>query len=301
MKRRSALFGLAVIVLALGTTRQAFAWGDVGHAAVALIAERYLTPEIRARVHAMLDSDTDPLAPHDIAGAATWADRYKHAGDRSQVVAFRPTGKWHYVDIELDHPDLDAACYGHPPLKPGMAASQGPARACIVDKIDQFTAELAAPETAPGERLLALKFVLHLVGDLHQPLHACDDHDAGGNGVRAQAAGFRAGSLHGYWDTVFVNRLGLKPRTIVAALTARITPAQRSAWEKGAPADWAMESFRLCRDDAYGRLGRPRPGKPVALGRAYVDRAMAVVRLQLCRAGVRLAAMLNRALATGAG
>ena len=83
------------------------------------------------------------------------------------------------MDTELAQPDLASACFDHPPLPAGVPASQGPPPACVVDKIDQFTAELSNPATGASERLLALKFLLHFVGDLHQPLHAADDHDAG--------------------------------------------------------------------------------------------------------------------------
>ena len=84
-------------------------------------------------------------------------------------------------------------------MPPGILASHGPADACIVDKIDQFEAELANPETAPEERLVALKFLLYLVGDVHQPLHATDDHDAGGKaGGRRRVSGQQPALFLGY-------------------------------------------------------------------------------------------------------
>ena len=84
------------------------------------------------------------------------------------------------MDVELGQPDLVAACFGHPALPLGIPASKGPPQACVVDKINQFSAELGDPATAYSEQLVALKFLLHFVGDLHQPLHASDDHDSGG-------------------------------------------------------------------------------------------------------------------------
>jgi S1/P1 Nuclease/AefR-like transcriptional repressor, C-terminal domain len=95
---------------------------------------------------------------------------------------------------------LASACFSHPPLPPGILASKGPPRACVVDKVDQFAAELANPAIGDSERLLALKFLLHFVGDLHQPLHAADDHDAGGTKELVTAEGFHPGNLHRYWD-----------------------------------------------------------------------------------------------------
>src|SRR6516225_4043340 len=102
-------------------------------------------------------------------------------GSRRVRQRYEQTRQWHFVNIELDGPNLDRACFGHPRLPAAVPASSSPAKACLVDKIEQFTAELSNSATAPGERLLALEFLLHLVGDVHQPLHAVDDHDAGGN------------------------------------------------------------------------------------------------------------------------
>src|SRR5262249_19143564 len=114
------------------------------------------------------------------------------------------TRNWHFINIELKDGNLAAACFGHPGLPPGTPASRGPATACVVDKIDQFAAELAAADTHTSERRLALQFLLHFVGDIHQPLHAADDHDAGGNDKLVSATGFEPGKLHGYWDLEFV-------------------------------------------------------------------------------------------------
>ena len=171
----------AALLIAGLLPRHAQAWGDEGHRIIALIAERYLDPTAHTQLDAMLGGDTDSLTPHDIAGESMWADKYRDSDRNGSGERYRRTRQWHFVDIELDSPTLEQACHNHPRLPPGTLASRGPADACIVDKIDQFEAELANPETAPEERLVALRFLLHLVGEVHQPLHAADDHDAGGN------------------------------------------------------------------------------------------------------------------------
>ena len=89
-----------------------------------------------------------------------------------------------------------------------------------------------------------------MVGDLHQPLHASDDHDAGGNAVKVAAAGLPAGTLHGYWDTEFVRRLGAEPAAVAATLASRITVAQAQRWSQGTAGDWAQESSQVARDAA---------------------------------------------------
>jgi hypothetical protein len=104
---------------------------------------------------------------------------------------------------------------------------------------------------------VALKLVLHLVGDLHQPLHASDANDRGSNNKRVSAPGFKAGNLHHYWDTAFVDQLGPNVRMIASDLIGHITESQAQTWMQGTVSDWAMESFQIAKRDAYGQLPRP--------------------------------------------
>jgi len=248
-------FALAIILGLL--PRSALAWGDEGHKIVALVAEQILDLAVREEIDAMLAADADTLTAHDIAHESNWADRYRDSDRNGSRQHYEQTRRWHFVDVELSDPNLDRACFGHPPLPADTVVSNGPAQDCAVDKIEQFAAELTDPRTDPDERLVALKFVLHLVGDLHQPLHAADDHDAGGNRKRVVANGFQTGNLHHFWDTEFVRRLGDDTKQVAAELTAAISDEQRHAWSQGAVSDWAMESFGVARRDAYGLLPEP--------------------------------------------
>lgn len=265
----------------------ALAWGFAGHEVVAAIARNYLTPEVRQRVDQLLAADTDSLTSHDMASEATWADRYRGAGHPE-------TASWHFVDIELDHPDLAAACYGFP--TPASAASAGPKDDCVVDKITEFSAEMRSPTTAPAERLLALKYLLHFVGDVHQPLHAADNHDRGGNCVLLALSGPRSTNLHSYWDTTVVQALGDDPNALAQTLIAQITPAQKVAWEKGDAKAWAMESYEIAKQSVYAIGSKPgcdRDRPPLSLPNSYATMARSVAALQLEKAGVRLAAILS--------
>lgn len=293
--RRCAVLVL-LFVSAVTVPDWAFAWGDEGHRVIALVAERFLEPSVREKVAAMLAADPDDLTAHDIASEATWADRYRDSDRRGSRQHYEQTWQWHFADIEIADPSLDTACIGHPALPAGTLASNGPARACIVDKIGQFETELADPKTNPEERLVALKFILHLVGDLHQPLHAADDHDAGGNRKRVVAEGSRPGDLHHFWDVEFVERLGTDPRDVANGLVAGISDQQREAWSQGTASDWAMETFAIAQRDAYGRLPEASTRGVYVLDSQYVETAVEDVRLQLSRAGVRLSAVLNKAL-----
>jgi S1/P1 Nuclease len=277
----------------LAQPRTALAWGDDGHKVVALIAQSFLETDVRKRVNALLAADTDSLTAHDIASAATWADKFR---DSNIGGARQKTRQWHFVDIEISTPDLNAACFNHPPIPSGTVASDGPADDCVIDKIEEFAAELANPTTDHEEQVVALKFLLHFVGDLHQPLHSSDDHDRGGNDKKVSAAGFRAGNLHHFWDTEFVNQLETDPKSIASDLIGHISRDQIKTWQAGSPSDWAKDSFKVAKDDAYGQLPEPGPRGTFRLPEEYVTTAVDDVAQQLSKAGVRLAFVLNNAL-----
>lgn len=275
-------------ILTLAAPAPALAWGRTGHAVVAEIARNYLTPKAAAAVDALLASDPDALTDKDLGARASWADAWRRD--------HRETSQWHFADVELGHPDLAQACFGFPPS--ATPASAGPAKDCVVGRLEAFERELADPKTDPAERLLAFKFVLHFVGDLHQPLHAADNQDKGGNCVPLALGGPRTVNLHGYWDGVVVDALGPDAKTIAATLSAQIKPADRRAWERGDARAWAMESFELARTVAYAVGSKPgcaNDTAPVSLPAGYGDKAAATAGLQLKRAGVRLALELNRA------
>ena len=266
----------------------ALAWGDEGHMVVGLIADHYLTANTRAQVETILAADSSGLTATDIASEATWADKYRNS--------HRETASWHFVDTEISDGDIDAACFGHPSLPANTPASGGVAQDCVVDKVDQFAIELRDPATTPAERLLALQFLLHFVGDLHQPLHSSDSHDRGGNDETVSATGIAAGKLHAYWDTAFVNKLGTDQNKVAAALIAKITSAEVKQWQKQTPRDWSLEAFDIARTDVYGKLPTPDSSGKYKLPATYVSNAGSVVATQLSRAGVRLAKVLNDAL-----
>jgi hypothetical protein len=260
-----AIRGVAVLgaMLSLGSLPTVvYAWGDEGHEVVGLIATHYLTPDVKKKVNQILAADTTQLTPNkNIDVEATWADKFRDSDRNSTKVHYNATHNWHFVDLELSGPDLKSACFGQPPLN-GALASNGPADDCIVDKVDEFAAELQNPATTDPERLLALQFLLHFVGDIHQPLHSSDDHDQGGNQeiVKAATVSSKTGKLHGFWDTQFVSALGKSKTAIANKLVSQITDAQRTKWSKGTAADWAQESFAVSKVNAYGPL--PTPTSP---------------------------------------
>jgi hypothetical protein len=281
-------FFAATAALALLPTQNALAWGDEGHEIVALIAQANLDPTVLKKVNALLAADIDDLTAHDIASAATWADKYR--------INHRETAAWHFVDIELSDPNLDRACFGHPAVPSGQPASAGPANDCVVDKVQEFADELSNPATAPEEQIVALKFLLHFVGDMHQPLHAADNNDQGGNQKKVSAAGQHPGNLHHFWDAVFVEQLGPNAKVIASDLITHISKDDVRTWSQGTPADWAMDSFQIAKNDAYGQLPQPSSKGVYRLDDDYMANATQEVANQLSKAGVRLAFILNNAL-----
>ena len=278
---------LLIALMALLAVDTAAAWGRVGHEAVAWIAIARLDAETLAHATSLLDTDAAGMAE-----AATWADRVRDGDDD-----WAHTFSWHFTNLDIREPDLEAACFGHPPVPDGMAASQAPEQSCVVDKIAQFRAELADPATPVAERRLALMFLLHFVGDLHQPLHSANDDDRGGNDKTVRLPGHEAASLHHYWDTVFLPPIEGGSRALADALLAGAEAPALPAGTAGGARDWARETFSLAVRWSYGALPEPGPDGVHVLDARYRQAAESVVAVQLLRAGYRLAAVIEEAFA----
>ena len=254
---------LAVLLVAAPVP--AFAWGAQGHEIVAAMALRELTPAARGQVAHLLGGEA--MMIHD----ANWADEVRDQR--------RDTGSWHYVNIPLAAPGYD----------PRRDCPRGD---CVVAQIGNDLRQLGDRRASDRTRAEALRFLIHFVADIHQPLHAADDGDRGGNDVHV-AMGRERASLHKVWDTDVVQALGYDTGVIAADLERSVTPAQRKAWSAGTPAGWANESLAVARDEIYPPVDGRRF---VRLPRDYVYRESAVARVQLAKAGVRLAWLLNSAL-----
>ena len=166
----------------------------------------------------------------------------------------------------------------------------------MVNKIEEFRAELLNNATGATELREALQFTLHFFGDSHQPLHSSNDNDEDGNEKNVTAPGIAAGSLHAYWDTQFVELLGSSESAIAQSLIANITSGEIAQWSAGTADDWAMESFTIAQTDAYGLLPAFTSKNHYSPPASYVTDAKSVVATQLSKAGARLAFVLNNAL-----
>src|SRR5918994_1374279 len=158
-------------------------------------------------------------------------------------------------------------------------------RNCIIEAIAWYVQVLKSPDAPRNEKRIALRFVVHLVGDIHQPLHAGFAEDRGGNSVDVRFNG-RKESLHSLWDTALVELEQGTPAEIAKRIQAAVTSDDVNQWQQGTPAEWALESLAIVRAQVY-RL--TASGEITA---SYTERARAVIRTRLMQAGIRLAWML---------
>ena len=268
------LAGALIFALSLvsGIT-PAFAWGTEGHRIVAFIAASELTPPARAEVSRLLGGSL----PRAMVRVSTWADAIRR--DRPH------TAPWHYVDIPFGSSGYVAA----------RDCREGN---CVVAQIERDTRRIADRELTDAVRARALRFLIHFVADEHQPLHAANDHDRGGNEVHVVLNG-RHTNLHAVWDDAVVRALGRSPARVARRLEARITPFERARWQQGNPVDWANNSFAIASRDIFPLLhGRSYRYAPLILPPDYARRNAPIAARQLEKAGVRLALLLNRAFAT---
>jgi hypothetical protein len=267
----------------------ALAWGPQGHRTIGAIADRLLTPGAHAAVSQLLADDRDkfdnPSGRTTLESVSEWAD------ELHGTAAGHPT--WHYDDVPV--------CGGGG--KPGYC----PDGQCNTEQLKRLIAVLGDGRAPARERNEALKWVVHLVGDIHQPLHAADNGDHGGNLVPVVLEGVRTRgreNLHRAWDGDLVqltldSRNRQQPPRNIDALTAEAANLVREVGQ-GTPDSWARESNNLARNVAYhypGFVCNSLPAGVVVLDAAYLDDAHVVVRERLLLAGARLASLLNKALA----
>jgi hypothetical protein len=294
LTRRTIVLGGSLLLIA----RFSFAWGHEGHRVIAKIAAKNLSQDARKQVGAILGTGDAGLEAA-MANAATWADEIDKRATG--------TGNWHFVNVPVAAPFTVAGlCVAHD---------------CVIDQIGNMSDRLGTntpgfvlqmpPNPARPMTSQEMAFLIHLVGDIHQRLHAAANGVRGGNCVNLTQAlthgdGSRATTdLHGAWDVdevlaVFKAR-GDEDATATALFQRFKSGAQ--VQQLTVP-DWARESNDLAKTDVYGKLqipnhtapaGQCAPGiAPVNVDQTYLDGNVADVEVQLMRAGIRLSNMLNQ-------
>jgi hypothetical protein len=311
---------LGIVLTLLGLARPAWPWGCEGHEIVARIAERHLTAHALRMVNGLLNPlPIDPhlqqachaSTPDPMADVSTWADDVR--GDFTSP--FYGTGAWHFVDIPLgaSQHDVNRFC---------------PPKGCVLTAIDDQLAVLRAGNGDRRRRAEALMFVIHLVADLHQPLHCATNNDQGANCVPVAYfdlqpqlspehpdSGVYQPNLHMVWDSYLVRGVaGHGTPAQFAAFLERRYAAELDAWQRATVdlRQWAWESHEVAARVVYGKLPAPIAAQKPArvtqcnvvsgnmlrlherLGQRYQDAVAPALEEQLAKAGIRLALILNR-------
>jgi hypothetical protein len=279
--RKPAILALG-LALALAASPAAMAWSALGHRLVGELAERHLGPAAEAQVKLLLAGEPEP----SLAGVATWADDLRNTDPE----AFKRTGRWHYINTP-----------------PGAGCAYVPARdcpdgECVIAAIERQRAILADRNQPLAARRDALKFVVHFVGDVHQPLHATNHTDKGGNDFQVSLRtdlepeayarkryvdGVMGTNLHSVWDYYILGseRLGLRPNA--DRLDALPWPPKTDAGT--GPVAGAGESCRLV--DARHLY----PDKHT-MDRSYLDAERPLAEQRVRQAAYRLAQLLDDTL-----
>ena len=284
MRRLAAL----AAVLALLVAAPVVAWSALGHKLVGELAQRHLTPAANAEVARLLAGEPDPT----LAGVATWADDLRNKDPES----FKRTSRWHYVNLSSDK-----CAY-----RPERDCRDGE---CIIAAIEKQRAILADRRQPLEARRDALKFLVHFVGDIHQPMHANARDDQGGNryqislrtGIEPEAYardryvdGVMGTNLHSVWDYYVLAERGLDLEQYAERLDHEPWPPVMDH-AAVTPASWASESCALT---DLRQLYPTQNGREVhKLDRSYMDKHRALAEQRIRIAAWRLATLLNATLA----
>ncbi len=254
-KRACAILLLAGII---GWPAPVSGWGPLGHRVAARLAEPRLSAAASAAVRNLLDPG------ESFVDAALWADSQRNIPH---------SALWHFVNVPITETKYNPAYC--------------PRDGCVVGKIADFKATLRNPRASRAQKQVALRFLIHAIQDVHQPLHVGGRGDRGGNDLQVRFFG-QGANLHQVWDWRVLERHARSEDWLVRELEGMI-----GADGGGTETEWADESLTEARL-AYLQPGSDRPLAPGAsLGRAYYVRAVPVVRKRLVQAGLRVAAVLN--------
>lgn len=249
---------ILLALLSISFSCNALAWGQTGHRVTGAIAEHYLSPAAQAAVRAILPAE-------DLAEASTYPDEMRsNPGEFWQKTA----GPFHYVTV---------------PVKKRYAQVGAPQEGDAVTALSKFRAVLKNPRSSLPEKQLALRFIVHIIGDLHQPLHSGNGTDRGGNDVNINFF-WKDSNLHRVWDSEMLDQRQLSYTEWTAQLKRKISQQDITAWSVTDPLIWIAESIKI-RDQLY-----PHEEK---ISWDYLYQHLPEVKRRLQMAGIRIAAYLN--------
>lgn len=273
------LFSAASLMVSVVTVAPAEAYGPDGHRIVCDLAWRYLSNETRTEIDRLVE--LDPEFDH-FRDVCSWADDVRGS-------THRHTAPWHYINQTRDDPHVDAE----------DCAEDG----CITSAIDLHAGIFVDRSRSDEDRLEALKFLAHWMGDIHQPLHVSIEGDRGGNDINVLWRGERRTNLHRVWDSeILLDYMaetwpyiddGDRWAQLADQLAADIPLNGISVYTPLAPVDWAQESHDIVRSRGFAYYWA-RAEEMIEPGDAYYARNLPVSLQRLKQGGVRLAGLLNQ-------
>jgi len=254
---------LAIGIVMLCTPILTMAWGTEGHRVCGQIADSYLTPKARAAIQAILGNES-------IAIASNWADFIK------SDTSYRYLSSWHYIDFDK--------AYTYPEMQDFLAHDTN---VDAYTKLQFMIGELKKKDLSAANKLLYLRMVIHIVEDVHQPMHTGHTTDQGGNGVKLTWQN-NPSNLHSVWDSEIINAQQLSYTEYAAAIN-HTTPAQLAEWQKAPISQWLYESNQLA-EKIYADT---KPNTNLSAF-SYTFKYLDTTNQQLLKGGVRLAGVLNQ-------
>lgn len=254
MKLKKLVIGIAATAMSF----QALSWGQTGHRVTGAIAEQYLTPQAQHAISQLLVNE-------DLAEASTYPDEMK-----SNPIEFwkKTANPWHYVNV------FDGKTYSDVAPPPEGNA---------VTALEMFSKQLKSKKSSLEEKQLALKFIVHIIGDLHQPFHAGNGTDKGGNDVKLKFF-WEDSNLHRVWDSGLIDRQQLSYTEWTQILSRKISQQQAKDWMEIDPKVWIAESAKV-RATLYPDSDN--------VSWDYQYQNLPIVKQRLQMGGVRIAAYLN--------
>ena len=242
----------------------AYAWGEAGHRIVAMIAERNINETTQLRIKQILGNNVS------LASVANYADVVRND--------YPTTYNFHFVDIPKNSNEY----------KPNRDCKWEPQKGdCVLAALPRYRNHILSPSSSAFKRAFALKFIIHLVGDMHQPLHCAENNnDFGGGGVTVWWFNQQT-NLHKVWDTRIIGRHGLSDEAFVQGLINGSTAQEMEEMRSGNILRWALEAHQLAREYSYDLPADKR------LGSDYYQNSWPIVDKQLLRGGMRLARVLD--------
>lgn len=266
--KSAAMNRLIPILALLLLSSPALGWSKQGHQLVGELAERDLSPNARAQVALLLEGEPEP----SLAGVSVWADEIRAAGTELGQRS-RP---WHYINFDRDGCDY-------------QPARECPDGNCVIGAINAQAKILGDRDRPLQERREALKFVVHFIGDAHQPMHAGFRADRGGNNFQLRYLN-EGSNLHGIWDYWLLRSAELDNLAYVERLQAMPAPVDATLEADNPAAEWTLESCRLI---ASAAIYPPKR----RINTAYLDKHRPLAEQRIRLAGLRLARVINAALA----